>query len=199
MDHSTNDEILLLADQLIRSKGYNGFSYANLAGIMDVKNAAIHYHFPTKTSLGISVVDAELRRVINSRLDWTHLPGNEQLKQVITIFYHRSLGGQLCLTGSLASEYLTFADEMQEKVREMCRDYQEWMAAILEKGRQDKTLQFEGSPADRALLILSALSVSLLFGRILGGQTFEQMIGLLLKDLRAGFGVADLDDRPFPF
>jgi len=199
MHHSTNHEILRLADRLIRRQGYNGFSYANLAQSMHVKNAAIHYHFPTKTNLGTTVINKELRSVINNRLEWTHLPGNEQLKNVVNTFLQRSLNEQACLTGALASEYLTFADELQDKVQEMCRDYLDWMTSIMEKGRLDKTLQFEGSPADRALLVLSVLMSSLLLARIMGRETFDTIIDQLMKDLRAGFGAVDLDEGTSPF
>lgn len=199
MHNNTSDEILSLADRLIRRKGFNGFSYADLASIMQVRNAAIHYHFPSKTGLATTVINKELHTVVNGRLEGTHLPGNEQLKNIVTMFFQRSLSEQLCLPGSLAAEYLTFTDEMQEKVREMCRDYQQWMAEILEKGRRDRSLYFEGSPADRALLVLSVLMSSLLLCRVMGRQIFDQTIDQLLKDLRAGFGVADLDKGSSPF
>ena len=45
-----------MAEALLQDKGFNGFSYAHIATELGVKNAAIHYHFPTKESLGIAVV-----------------------------------------------------------------------------------------------------------------------------------------------
>ena len=48
--------ILNLAESLLQDKGYNGFSYAHIASELGVKNAAIHYHFPTKEDLSIAVI-----------------------------------------------------------------------------------------------------------------------------------------------
>ncbi|MCB9111119.1 MAG: TetR/AcrR family transcriptional regulator [Anaerolineales bacterium] len=48
--------ILNLAESLLQDKGFNGFSYANIASELGVKNAAIHYHFPSKEDLGVAVI-----------------------------------------------------------------------------------------------------------------------------------------------
>jgi TetR/AcrR family transcriptional repressor of nem operon len=45
---NTSRTILNLAESFLQDKGFNGFSYAYIASELGVKNAAIHYHFPTK-------------------------------------------------------------------------------------------------------------------------------------------------------
>jgi len=47
----TKTAILERAMALLQSKGYDGFSYKDISGPMGVKNAAIHYHYPSKTDL----------------------------------------------------------------------------------------------------------------------------------------------------
>ena len=46
----TKDKIRNLAEELIRTKGYNAFSYADLSAPLQIKNAAIHYHFPSNAA-----------------------------------------------------------------------------------------------------------------------------------------------------
>src|SRR4030095_11910383 len=53
---NTQRTILNLAESLLQDKGFNGFSYAHIASGLGVKNAAIHYHFPTKEELGCAVI-----------------------------------------------------------------------------------------------------------------------------------------------
>ena len=64
--------ILNLAESLLQDKGFNGFSYAHIASELGVKNAAIHYHFPSKEELGLSVMRRYRERfklwVNNSRI-----------------------------------------------------------------------------------------------------------------------------------
>ncbi|MBB4046226.1 AcrR family transcriptional regulator [Bacteroides reticulotermitis] len=38
-----------MADELIKTIGYNAFSYADISKQLNIKNAAIHYYFPTKS------------------------------------------------------------------------------------------------------------------------------------------------------
>jgi len=53
---NTKRKILDLTEALLQDKGFNGFSYAHIAAELGVKNAAIHYHFPTKEALGCAVI-----------------------------------------------------------------------------------------------------------------------------------------------
>lgn len=48
---SKAQEIIQRANELLASGGYNGFSYADIAELVDVRKASIHHHFPTKVDL----------------------------------------------------------------------------------------------------------------------------------------------------
>jgi TetR/AcrR family transcriptional regulator, transcriptional repressor for nem operon len=180
---ATRDEIIGLADQLIRSKGFNAFSYSDISAAMDVRNAAIHYHFPSKSALGISVIDEEMARIATNRQEWAHLPGDEQVKRIMQGFFDKSRKNMICLTGSLTSDYETLSPDMQLKVVEMCEAILSWMGNCLEKGREERTLHFHGKAPDRALLLMSTLASSLLLSRILGPDIFDRMMDQILKDL----------------
>jgi TetR/AcrR family transcriptional repressor of nem operon len=59
-DHArsnTADEILDLAETLIQARGCNAFSYQDIADKLGIRKASIHYHFPSKSDLGISVIE----------------------------------------------------------------------------------------------------------------------------------------------
>ena len=44
-------EIIQRTNELLASCGYNGFSYADIAELLDVRKASIHHHFPAKADL----------------------------------------------------------------------------------------------------------------------------------------------------
>ena len=58
-DRDTRRELLDLAETLVRTRGYNGFSYRDLAEQIGIKTASIHYHFPTKGDLGEALIENE--------------------------------------------------------------------------------------------------------------------------------------------
>ncbi len=66
----TRETIIALADQLIRTKGFNAFSYADISAPLDIKNAAIHYHFPNKADLGIAVIEQEIAKLNDCIQQW---------------------------------------------------------------------------------------------------------------------------------
>ena len=53
---STRDHVLDVAERLAQTRGFNGFSYADIAAELKVTKASLHYHFPTKTDLGCALV-----------------------------------------------------------------------------------------------------------------------------------------------
>src|ERR1700743_1078002 len=104
----TREEIIHLADQQIRSKGYNSFSYNDVSGIMSIRNAAIHYYFPKKSALGEAVIDAGLEEMAQFRAAHPGLAGEEQLKYLVGTFYAHCAAGNICLVGSLSPNFKTF-------------------------------------------------------------------------------------------
>src|SRR5271154_5436261 len=52
----TATEILDVAERLVQIRGFNAFSYADVAGELGLTNAALHYHFPTKSELGEALI-----------------------------------------------------------------------------------------------------------------------------------------------
>ena len=74
-ENSTRERILDSAQALAQARGFNAFSYADIATELGVKKASIHYHFPSKQNLETQLLEryresfAEQLRSIESRLD----------------------------------------------------------------------------------------------------------------------------------
>ena len=58
----TAEQILDLAETLIQTRGYSAFSYQDISDALGIRKASIHYHFASKTDLGIAVVDRYVER-----------------------------------------------------------------------------------------------------------------------------------------
>jgi AcrR family transcriptional regulator len=52
----TSEQILDIAQFLVQTRGFNAFSYADIASQLGIRNAAVHYHFRSKTDLGHALV-----------------------------------------------------------------------------------------------------------------------------------------------
>src|SRR3954463_14685182 len=54
---ATAVRILDVAERLLQTRGYNGFSYGDVAGELGITRGAPHYHFPSKAELGRALID----------------------------------------------------------------------------------------------------------------------------------------------
>ncbi|ASZ09788.1 TetR family transcriptional regulator [Chitinophaga sp. MD30] len=180
----TKDKIIVLADQLIRSRGYNAFSYKDIADPLQVKNAAIHYHFQTKDALGISVIDQTIAAQEENRRKWAKLPEDQQLRLFIDAYGRRNKEeGLLCLMGALSPDYITLSPEMQLKLKEMGNIIIDWVANCLENGRKNNYFHFQGDAQDRAYMVMSNLLAALQLSRVVGKHIFSRVKQQLIKDL----------------
>src|SRR3972149_1211219 len=105
---NTQRAILDLAESLLQDKGFNGFSYAHIASELGVKNAAIHYHFPTKEALACAVVQRYRDRfqlwINNARVK--DLSPQDKLKWFFDIYADmRADHGKVCIAGALETEF----------------------------------------------------------------------------------------------
>ena len=54
---STRDHILDSAQALAQTRGFNAYSYADIASELGVRKASIHYHFPSKHDLETELLE----------------------------------------------------------------------------------------------------------------------------------------------
>src|ERR1700733_7764161 len=54
---NTSQRILDIAERLLQTRGYNAFSYADIAHALHITKASLHYHFPTKAELGKRLIE----------------------------------------------------------------------------------------------------------------------------------------------
>lgn len=192
MSVQTRRHIVVQADAGIRKKGFNAFRFSDIAVALSIRNAAIHYYFPSKASLGEAVVEDELKRIDAERIACQGLTGDAALKRLVGVFAGHQLSGEVCLNGALAGEFGTLEAPMREKIARMQAGILDWVAATLEKGRAEGSLHFEGTAADRALLVMGILMASLQLARAQGPEIFSRSINRLLADLGANWTVDKL-------
>ena len=178
--------ILNMAEALLQDKGFNGFSYAHIASELGVKNAAIHYHFPTKEDLGRAVIQRYRDRfklwIYNTRVK--DLSSQEKLDWFFSIYAAmRADKGKVCLVGSLEVEFNSIPAALQEEVQAMHKELLAWLETMLAEGRDAGAFQFNGEPANKAALILSTLQGALQMARALGTKKFRDVVEQMKFDL----------------
>lgn len=183
---TTRRKILDLAESLLQRRGYNAFSYHHLSQELGIKNAAIHYHFPTKEALGLQII----KRTRDRFSKWTNNPEHrilatkEQLDWFVKSYqYNLNSNNRVCLIGTLATDYYTLPTSMQSAINKLSYEVQLWAARLLDGGRQTGELHFEGRSQDKAICIVSSLAGSLQLARLLGNEYHFRVVEQIYIDL----------------
>ena len=185
-DQNTKERILEIAERLIMSRGYNGFSYKDISTELNVKNAAIHYHYPSKTDLGIAVIRSARSRFKH----WRAMIANQEISPLDmlnsyfeTYIKYLNSGEYVCLGGSLETDFHTFPEVMQNEIKEYATELIQWMGALLSSGRKKDLFTFSGRAEDKAVFILSSVKGALQTARVSNRDSFFQVLDTIKNDL----------------
>jgi len=180
----TAERILDVAEALVQSRGFNGFSYADVAEALGITKAALHYHFPGKAELGEALVERYARRFGDAlvTVDRDELDGPAKLRAYARLYADVFQDDRMCLCGMLAADYATLPDPMRERVVGFFDDNERWLARVLEAGRSDGSLRFQGSARGVARTLVGGLEGAMLVARPYGDVRRFRAAAALLVD-----------------
>ena len=164
--NSTKAAIIQLADILIRQKGYHGFSYRDISVPLQIKNAAIHYHFPAKKDLGLAVIQRNRKSFVDQTQVWASQSPGHQIKQFVNIYKTIQKSNLVCFMGALGPFFHQLPEEMQAALRETSHTIRQWVTKTLERGLMEGQFHFSQSPSDLADVLVSALMASLILNEV---------------------------------
>lgn len=180
------EQILTSAQKLLQQRGFNGFSYADIADEVGIRKASLHHYFPTKIELGLALIEsysAQVERELD-RISGSPLRAGAKLAAYVDLYRGSLRADRMCLCGMLASEVLALDIAMRPGLKRFFVRHTEWLTEILAAGKPKRMLIFNGAAADHARLFLSALQGALLMARATGDhEAFDQSTSLLISDL----------------
>jgi TetR/AcrR family transcriptional repressor of nem operon len=185
--HDTREQILKTGSHLVQTRGFSAMSFGQIAELLAIKPPAIHYHFPSKTDLGLALVERyrqRYQRWMDEAAD-QGLSVTESLSGYIRIAsrFHDD-GRKVCPLGILTAELLALPAELVPAVCAMNDDLLNWLESLLERGRADGSLRFKGEARDVAIVITASLQGALQLSRAMGRQAFDAVV----RELWLGLG-----------
>jgi TetR/AcrR family transcriptional repressor of nem operon len=151
----TRQRILDVAERLVQSRGFKGFSYADVAAELGI------------TELGEALIVRYGARFMDAleELDGRVSDPRAKLEGYAGLYAGVLRGKRMCLCGILAAEYETLPPPMRAAVVRFFDENEVWLARVLAQGRSDATLSFDGSPSEAAQAIISGLEGAMLVAR----------------------------------
>ncbi|MBA7610314.1 MAG: TetR family transcriptional regulator [Calditrichaeota bacterium] len=184
--NNTRELILDAAEALLQDRGFSAFSYHHVAQQLGVKNAAIHYHFPSKADLGTALI----RRYRERFRDYTRTLERENADPVSKLECYFAIpasylqnGRKICPLGILEAEFNAIPEPMQLESRLLDKEMRDWLAGVIEEGRGLGVFSFEGSAVGKVLVVVAALQGVLQIARAAGPQVFAATIEQIKREL----------------
>jgi TetR/AcrR family transcriptional repressor of nem operon len=179
---NTREQIVETALQLLMQRGMNGFSYRDISEPLGIKNAAVHYHFPSKAKLIKSVIK-ESHQALRRKTAEFMAYGGPALPQLEGLFEFTlkqcECGQPVCLAGALSVDYEELSSGTKDALNRFMMDTVEWFTKVLETGREQGEFQFNGKARSKAISILTMIQGARQLARIHGMKmlhcTFDQI------------------------
>jgi len=180
----TREQIIELAMTLLQQRGFNGFSYKDIALQLGVKNAAIHYHFPNKSDLGVALAQSyqdRFRRYV-AKIEGSSWSEKFEAYLAIGVNFERQ-GRRVCPLGVLEAEFFTLPEPVQKAAKALDLEMRRWLSDVLEQGREAGEFRFNGKAEDKALLITAAGQGALQIARAAGSEAFYNALKQIKTDM----------------
>jgi TetR/AcrR family transcriptional repressor of nem operon len=156
---TTRDALMQAAEQLVRSRGFSAFSYADLAAAVGIRKASIHHHFPAKADLGVALVEDYIARFrdLLAAIEQDRPDSQDRLAAYAALYEASVRQGMLCLCGMLATETAILPAEMRGRIRIFFADQLAWLERVLAEGAAAGRLDPGGPPRRAAEHVLATL------------------------------------------
>ena len=185
----TAQRILDVAERLVQTRGFNGFSYADVAIELGVTKASLHYHYASKAELGEALLERYTERFTAAlgELGATVSGARAKLDAYADLYGQVLRGNRMCLCGMLAAEYETLSAGMRKAVRRFFDVNEAWLETVVEEGRQTGELAIGAPARDLARLLVGGLEGAMLMARPYGeadrfASTAKQLIASLVPN-----------------
>lgn len=188
MSVDRKQEIVALADALVKSVGYDGFSYADLSAKLGITKASVHHHFPHKEDLGLALCDSyeKTQAAQFAALEAQGGSAWDKLERWLR------MGGDLvrdhgknCPVAALKGQMHTLPPAVQARLKALDEQELGFFTRVLEAGRASGEFAFKGEASAEAALMACAYKGALAFARVQGCAFFARILSQMKRSLTA--------------
>jgi TetR/AcrR family transcriptional regulator, transcriptional repressor for nem operon len=159
----TRTRLLNAAAELLQTRGYNGFSFHDLAATVGIKTASIHYHFPTKGKLGEALAKRYREDFMTALGEPDAFAPATQIDRYIGLFGKTLQEGRMCLCGIVGAEVDCVPADVRQEIKAFFDANEHWLAAVFTMSGAGQ----DGAVA-KAQTLLATLEGAMLVTRVRG-------------------------------
>jgi TetR/AcrR family transcriptional repressor of nem operon len=167
---TTRERILDVAEALVQTRGFNAFSYADIAAELEITKASLHHHFATKADLGKTLIQRYHERFVAALQDIEESGADprRKLERYARLYADVLRRDRMCLCGMLAADFATLPLEIRGELQSFFDANERWLATVIEQARAGGMLHATGTSDDLARVLVSSLEGAMLVARSYG-------------------------------
>lgn len=181
---TTRENIIEKADQFIRNKGYNAFSFKDISNDIGIKTASIHYHFPTKSDLGVATIKEHIARTEALKKRVANESPLIKLEAFLDVQTQIKKENKVCIVGSLATDLNTLDESIKTELQGFAQIVITWLTEVLIEGKELKIFDFEMAPRTKAIMIITNMVAIVQLSRLTNDNDFDLVRETILTELR---------------
>jgi TetR/AcrR family transcriptional regulator, transcriptional repressor for nem operon len=143
VEMDTKTALLDCAEAAVRARGFDGFSYADLAAVVGIRKASIHHHFPTKADLALALIErySDGFFTVLDDIAVQNKTGGSRLRAYIAACRQALDGGtKLCLCIAFCTGRDGLSEPVLAKLEGFHLTVAAWLADTFNLGAEDGTI-----------------------------------------------------------
>jgi TetR/AcrR family transcriptional repressor of nem operon len=164
----TRTLLLDLGENAVRTRGYAGFSYADIARDAGIRKASIHHHFPTKGDLALALIErfSDMLAGALAGIGSAAPTGGKALESAIDLYRDAlGTGDTMCLCAAMSADAALLETRAIEALDAANNSVVAWLAGVLARGKKDGTIAAVNDPTNAAPAVLAQLQGAQLLAR----------------------------------
>ena len=182
----TKTELMMRAEELVRGRGYSGFSYADLSEVVGIRKASIHHHFPTKELLVSKVLQNYTERYNTAlvRIETHYKDALDRIDAYGRLYLTGVDKGLGCLCAALSAELETLPEALRLGTVSFFQAHIAWIEKMYAEGLEKREVNSALDAREAGRMVVAALEGALMMERLLSGRKgFDLTLSAIRKSL----------------
>jgi TetR/AcrR family transcriptional repressor of nem operon len=163
----TKTQAIEIAKSELQLRGYNGFSFQDIADKLGIRKASLHYYFASKEDLGLALLEDYTQSFQHWAEKHEQRGPLEKIKKFIDMYYSFSQDSlKVCPGGVLCIDYNTLPTKLQKAVSHFQEQHQAWLETQIKEAQKLSEIKKDLKPRETATLVISTCQGSLQLARM---------------------------------
>lgn len=167
MPMDTKTQAIKSAKAQLQLKGFNGFSFQDIADDLGIRKASLHYYFSSKEDLGLALISDYEDAFLQWTLSLGEVKALTKLERFFDMFQDMSSDKmKVCPTGVFCIDYNSLGTKMHKSLLQLHEGQTEWLEKTLRECIAEGSFKKSLKVSDVAAMILSMVQGSLQLARL---------------------------------